>query len=162
MYNVKCRAAFSLAAVAMVLLLPGAAAFAAGTGAYSQELVGGIADVLRCTVPCGPALCIVRPCTAHASANGTALGANVQRAGEDIPALVTEGVTFFVSIIVFYFFVGTAASFVEAQWGATTGSPGKAGSHLADKIGQLALAVVLALLVYPLVNWITGVLLEFL
>ena len=110
MYNVKCRTSFSLAAVAMVLLLPGAAAFAAGTGAYSPELVGGIADVQRCTVPCGPALCIVRPCTAHASANGTALGANVQREREDIPALVTEGVTFFVSIIVFYFFVGTAAT----------------------------------------------------
>ena len=161
MYNVKCRAAFSLAAVAMVLLLPGAAAFAAGTGACSQELVGDIANVQRCTVHS-----VVRPFTVHASANGTALGASVparvQREREDIPALVTEGVTFFVSIIVFYFFVGTAASFVEAQWGATTGSPGKAGSHLADKIGQLALAVVLALLVYPLVNWITGVLLEFL
>ena len=157
MYNVKCRASFSLAAVAMVLLLPGAAAFAAGTGACSQESIGDIANIQRCTVHS-----VVRPFTAHASANGTALGANVQRAGKDIPALVTEGVTFFVSIIVFYFFVGTAASFVEAQWGATTGSPGKAGSHLADKIGQLALAVVLALLVYPLVNWITGVLLEFL
>ena len=146
--------AFGCAAVLAVFMVvfPGAAAFAAGTGACSQELVGDIANVQRCTV--------------HASANGTALGASVparvQREREDIPALVTEGVTFFVSIIVFYFFVGTAASFVEAQWGATTGSPGKAGSHLAGKIGQLALAVVLALLVYPLVNWITGVLLDFL
>ena len=75
---------------------------------------------------------------------------------------MAEGVAFFVSIIVFYLFVGTAAGFVEAQWGALTGSPGKAGSHVAGKIGQLALAVVLALLVYPLVSWVTGVLLGFL
>ena len=114
---------FSLAAVALALLLP-------GPRAYSQESIGDVADV--------------------------------QQAGKDIPALVTEGVAFFVSIIVFYFFVGTAASFVEAQWGAITGSPGNAGSHLAGKIGQLALAVVLALLVYPLVSWITGVLVGFL
>ena len=85
----------------------------------------------------------------------------VQQAGEDISALVTEGVTFFVSILIFYLFVGTAASFVEAQWGAITGSPARAGTHLAGKIGQLSLAVILALLVYPLVNWVAGVLLGF-
>ena len=84
-----------------------------------------------------------------------------QQAGEDISALVTEGVTFFVSILIFYLFVGTAASFVEAQWGAITGSPARAGTHLAGKIGQLSLAVILALLVYPLVNWVAGVLLGF-
>ena len=76
----------------------------------------------------------------------------------DISTLVLEGVAFFTSIIVFYFFIGTAASFVEAQWGVITGSPGKTGSYLAGKIGQLALAVILALLAYPLVNWVAGVL----
>jgi len=83
----------------------------------------------------------------------------IEQAENDISTLVVEGVAFFVSIIVFYFFAGTAASFVEAQWGAITSSPGKIGPHLAGKIGQLALAVILALLVYPLVNWVAGVLL---
>ena len=138
MGNMKHRAAFRLSAVALDLLLPGTAAFSAGPGSYSQEPIGNIRWSL--TLPNA----LIR----------------TQLAGEGIPALVAEGVTFFVSIVVFYFFVGTAAGFVEAQWGATTGSPGKAGSHLAGKIGQLALAVILALLVYPLVSWITGVLLE--
>jgi hypothetical protein len=136
--NVRCRAIFWLAAVVLALLLPGTAAFAAGPGSYSQEPIGNIRWSLAL-----PSALVLTP-----------------QAGEGIPALVAEGVAFFVSIIVFYFFVGTAAGFVEAQWGATIGSPGKAGSHLAGKIGQLALAVVLALLVYPLVHWITGVLLE--
>ena len=138
MGNVKRRATFWLAAVALDALLPGTAAFAAGPGSYSQEPIGKI----RCPLALPNALILT------------------QLASEGIPALVAEGVTFFVSIVVFYFFVGTAAGFVEAQWGATSGSPGKAGSHLAGRIGQLALAVVLALLVHPLVNWITGVLLE--
>ena len=138
MGNVKHRATFRLAAAALDLLLPGTAAFSAGPGSYSQEPIGEI----RCPIALPNALILA------------------QLAGEGIPALVAEGVTFFVSIVVLYFFVGTAAGFVEAQWGATTGSPGKAGSHLAGKIGQLALAVILALLVYPLVSWITGVLLD--
>ena len=138
MGNMKNRTAFRLAAVALDLLLPGTAAFSAGPGSYSQEPIGNIRWSL--TLPNA----LIR----------------TQLAGEGIPTLVAEGVTFFVSIVVFYFFVGTAAGFVEAQWGATTGSPGKAGSHLAGKIGQLALAVILALLVYPLVSWITGVLLD--
>ncbi len=133
MCSVKRGATIWLAAGALGLLLP-------GPGPNSQEPIGDI----RWSLALPSALVLS------------------QQAGEGIPALVAEGVAFFVAIVVFYLFVGTAASFVEAQWGATTGSPGKVGSHLAGKIGQLALAVILALLVYPLVNWITGVLLGFL
>ena len=140
MCNIKRCATFWLAAVALALLLSGTTAFAAGPGSYSPEPTGDV----RWSLALPSALVVT------------------QQAGEGIPALVAEGVAFFVSIVVFYFFVGTAAGFVEAQWGATIGSPSKAGSYLAGKIGQLALAVVLALLVYPLVNWITGVLLGFL
>ena len=82
-----------------------------------------------------------------------------KKADRDISTLVAEGVMFFASILVIYLFVGTAASFVEAQWGTIIGSTGKAFPQIAGKIGQLALAVILALLVYPLVNWVTSVLL---
>ncbi len=77
----------------------------------------------------------------------------------DLPALVAEGVAFFASVLVLYLFTGIAAGFVEAEWGAIFGSPEKAGAHLAGKIGPLALAVILALLAYPLVHWIAGALL---
>lgn len=85
-----------------------------------------------------------------------------QEAGEGIPALVAEGVAFFAAVLVFYLFIGTAAGFVEAQWGAATGAPGRAASQLASQIGQLALATLLALLAYPLVDWVAGVLLALL
>ena len=81
----------------------------------------------------------------------------VATTGRDIPTLVAEGVSFFVVVVVCYLFVGVAAGFVEAQWGALGGS-GRAGSHVAAKIGQLGLAAILALLVYPLVQWVAGVL----
>jgi hypothetical protein len=121
-------------ALALALCLGGHAVAAAGTG--PETAAGG-----------------------RAQASLSATAAPGRQAQGDLPALVAEGVAFFASVLVLYLFTGIAADFVEAQWGAIFGSPEKAGAHLAGKIGPLALAVILALLVYPLVRWIAGVLL---
>lgn len=78
-----------------------------------------------------------------------------RQADRDIPQLVAQGVSFFVTVILCYLVVGTAAGFVESQWGVTIGSTNKPFSHALSKIGQLVFAFILAAMAYPLVQWIS-------